>query len=60
MSVMEFAGQQQDIPSRKTGRMALAARVLDWRGDRRKARLEALRERDLELQIARLRAVGGL
>ena len=60
MSVTDYAGQGRDIPSRKAGGMALAARVFDWRGDRRKARLEALRERDLERQIARLRAVGGL
>lgn len=42
-----------------TGLGALSGLVFGWRSDRRKERLAALRERELELEIARLRAVGG-
>ncbi len=42
-----------------TGLGALAGLVFGWRSDHRMERLAALRERELELEIARLRAVGG-
>ena len=42
-----------------TGLGAISGLVFGWRSDRRKERLAALRERELELEIARLRAVGG-
>lgn len=42
-----------------TGLGALAGLVFGWRSDHRMDRLAALRERELELEIARLRAVGG-
>ena len=42
-----------------TGLGAISGLVFGWRNDNRKERLAALRERELELEIARLRAVGG-
>lgn len=42
-----------------TGLGAVSGLVFGWRSDRRKERLAILRERELELEIARLRAVGG-
>lgn len=42
-----------------TGLGAISGLVFGWRSDHRKERLAALRERELELEIARLRAVGG-
>ena len=42
-----------------TGLGALSGLVFGWRSDHRMERLAALRERELELEIARLRAVGG-
>eukprot|EP01030_Chromulinospumella_sphaerica_P017422 gene17422-17250_t len=42
-----------------TGLGAISGLVFGWRNDHRKERLAALRERELELEIARLRAVGG-
>lgn len=42
-----------------TGIGAISGLVFGWRSDHRKERLAALRERELELEIARLRAVGG-
>jgi hypothetical protein len=42
-----------------TGLGAISGLVFGWRSDRRRERLAALRERELELEIARLRAVGG-
>ena len=42
-----------------TGLGAISGLVFGLRNDRRKERLAVLRERELELEIARLRAVGG-
>ena len=42
-----------------TGLGAVSGLVFGWRSDRRKERLAVLRERELELEIDRLRAVGG-
>lgn len=42
-----------------TGIGTISGLVFGWRSDHRKERLAALRERELELEIARLRAVGG-
>lgn len=42
-----------------TGLGAISSLVFGWRSDRRRERLAVLRERELELEIARLRAVGG-
>lgn len=60
MSAMDYAVHTK-APRSRTALvvMALAALVFGWRSDRRKARLAALREREMELEIARLRAVGG-
>lgn len=42
-----------------TGLGAISGLVLGWRGDHRMERQAARRERELEREIARLRAVGG-
>ncbi|HYE44364.1 MAG TPA: hypothetical protein VEA44_01185 [Caulobacter sp.] len=42
-----------------TGIGAVAGVVFGWRNDRRKERLADLRARELELEIERLRAIGG-
>ena len=55
MSAMDYAANTQAPKSRT----ALATLVFGWRSNRRKARLAARREREMELEIARLRAVGG-
>ncbi|WGM37262.1 hypothetical protein [Caulobacter sp. NIBR1757] len=60
MSAMDYAASTQAPRSRTAlAAMSLAALVFGWRSEHRKARLAARRERELELEIARLRAVGG-
>ena len=64
MSGMDYAEPAQAPHQARRGRrtapvvMALAALIFG-RSERRKERLAVLRERELELEIARLRAVGG-
>ena len=62
MSAMDYAANRQPPHARQRGGrgpLAVMAVVFGWRSDRRKARLAARREREMELEIARLRAVGG-
>jgi hypothetical protein len=64
MSAMDYAELARAPHQAQKGRrtapvvMALAALVFG-RNERRKERLAVLREREMELEIARLRAVGG-
>lgn len=59
MSAMDYADHTRPSKRRTPPVAVTLALVFDWRSDRREERLAVLREREMELQIARLRAVGG-
>lgn len=64
MSAMDYADYGRGAPRDRaalamTAQAVLSGLVFGWRSDQRKAWLAALRERELALEIERLRAVGG-